>query len=248
MSEYTWRDLRESLDLRELENLRELTAYTVQSQYAASEKILSLAAQYQEHIDPHVDIDLFYEKMFNIYTAEGVGLDNWGVILGIGRMIEAPFPGECFGFDRSSLHPFDQLPFAPDSGTAIADTTVTLDDDPYRWLLLYKAMANISASTAKAQNHLLRMLVNTGIASFPHAAYVLEVDKMVIRWVFEDSLTPMQAAVFKAAGTLARGAGVGWQHYAINPAATFGFDGSNMRPFNQASFASKNALTLSSGE
>ena len=216
MSMYTWRDWREVLDVRELENIREFTSYAIQSQYSASKKILALAAGYQDRIDPHLDIELFYTKMFNIYTAEGVGLDNWGVILQMPRTIADPDTGQ----------------------------SVTLGDEYYRLLLLYKAMANISASTADAQNYLLAMLVNTGIAGFPRAAYVLEVDTMVIRWVFEDFLDPMQLLVFKAAGTLARGGGVGWELYAVNPERVFGFDGGDWQPFNQAPFAPDAALVM----
>jgi hypothetical protein len=213
---YTWRNFRTVANVRELENTREFTSYAIQSQYSASKKILALAAGYQERIDPHVDVDLFYRKMFDIYTAEGFGLDNWGVILQIGRTITDPETG----------------------------ANITLEDEYYRLLLLYKAMANISASTADAQNSLLAMLINTGIGGFPHIAYVLEVDTMVIRWVFEDFLDQIQLAVFKVAGTLARGAGVGWEFYAINPGQVFGFDGSEMNPFNQAPFAPDNALTI----
>ena len=216
MSMYTWRDWREVLDVRELENIREFTSYAIQSQYSASKKILALAAGYQDRIDPHLDIELFYTKMFNIYTAEGVGLDNWGVILQMPRTIADPDTGQ----------------------------SVTLGDEYYRLLLLYKAMANISASTAGAQNYLLAMLVNTGIAGFPRAAYVLEVDTMVIRWVFEDFLDDTQLLVFKVAGTLARGAGVGWELYAVDPLRVFGFDGGSWQPFNQAPFAPDNALTI----
>jgi len=211
---FTWRDIRATVDARELENFREETGYAIQSQYSASKKILALAAGFQKRIDPHLDIDLFYRTMFDIYTAEGVGLDNWGLILGVKRTI-------------ADL----------DTGAAI-----TLDDEYYRLLLLYKAMANISASTAAAQNALLATLVDTGIAGFPRLAYVLEVGTMVIRWVFEDYLNPVQMAVFRAAGTLTRGAGVGWEFYAVSPDQVFGFDGSEMHPFNQAPFASDFAL------
>lgn len=246
MSMYTWRDIRTCKDLRELDNVRELTGYTIQSQYAASKKMLALAAQYQEHIDPHVDVDLFYDKMFNIYTAEGFGLDNWGVILQIGRSIPGPYLGPCFGFDGSLLHPFNQYPFVPDDSSTQA-TYITLDDEMYRLILLYKALANISASTADAQNKLLQALLDTGIGNFPRIAYVLEVDTMVIRWVFEGPLNATQMAVFSVAGTLARGAGVGWELYAINPQQTFGFDGSGMQPFNQAPFAPDRALISTRG-
>ena len=216
MSMFTWRDWREVLDARELEDIRDYTGYAIQSQYSASKKILALAAAFQARIDPHVDVELFYEKMFDIYTAEGVGLDNWGLILQMPRTISDADTGQ----------------------------SVTLTDEYYRLLLLYKAMANISASTAKAQNELLAALVNTGIAGFPRAAYVLEVDTMVIRWVFEDFLNPMQLLVFKAAGTLARGGGVGWELYAVDPARVFGFDGGDWQPFNQAPFAPDAALVI----
>lgn len=211
---YTWRDFRGVKSLRELENIRDLTGYAIQSQYSASPKIMALAAGFQHQIDPHADVELFHEKIFNIYTAEGVGLDNWGLILRMSRTIADPGSGQA----------------------------VSLEDEYYRLLLLYKAMANISACTAAAQNELLAMLINTGIGGFPRVAYVLEVDVMVIRWVFEDFLNATQIAVFKAAGTLARGAGVGWELYALHTAAVFGFDGSGMQPFNQKPFAPDNAL------
>lgn len=242
MGMYTWRNWRDVKDVRELENTREFTSYAIQSQYSASKKILALAAGFQERIDPHVDVDLFYRKMIDIYTAEGFGLDNWGVILQIGRTIPGPYAGDCFGFDGSGLAPFDQLPFAPDSGSAAAVTMITLDDELFRLLLLYKALANISASDAATQNKLLSVLIDTGIGGFGNVAYVLEIDTMVIRWVFEDHMTPLQIAVFKVAGTLARGAGVGWELYAINPGQVFGFDGSAMQPFNQAPFAGDKSL------
>ena len=242
MGMYTWRNWREVKDIRELENIREFTSYAIQSQYSASKKILALAAGYQERIAPPTDVDLFYRKMFDIYTAEGFGLDNWGVILGIGRTIPGPYVGDCFGFDGSGLAPFDQLPFAPDSGSGSAVTMLTLDDELFRLLLLYKALANISASDAATQNKLLSVLIDTGIGGFGNVAYVLEVDTMVIRWVFEDYMTPLQLAVFKVAGTLARGSGVGWELYSINPARVFGFTGGDFQPFNQAPFAADNAL------
>ena len=214
MGLYTWRNWRDISDVRELENIREFTSYAIQSQYSASKRIRALAAGYQLRINPDIDIQLFYNKMFNIYTAEGIGLDNWGFILQIERNITDP------------------------------DTSVSfnLDDEPYRLLLLYKALANISASDAISQNKLLSVLVDAGIGGFGSVAYVLEIDTMVIRWVFEDFLNEIQLAVFKVAGTLARGAGVGWELYAINPLEVFGFDGSEMQPFNQAPFVPGNIL------
>lgn len=214
MSMYTWRDIHETLNFRELENVREKTSYAIQSQYSASKTILALAAQYQDQLDPHIDIDLFYDTMFNIYTAQGVGLDNWGRILQISRTIN-------------------------DTDLGI---NITLNDDYYRLQLLYKALANISASTAEAQNKLLSVLVGTDINRDSIPVYVIEVDTMVIRWVFETFFDLIRLAVFKNVGILARGAGVGWELYALDPTQVFGFDGSGMQPFNQAPFAPDDAL------
>ena len=212
----TWPDFRDAPDLREMDNTREMTSEAIQSQYAASSRVLDLAEGFQLRLDPTEDIDLFYNKIFNILTAEGTGLDAWGVITAMPRTIDDPDTGR----------------------------SITLDDEYYRLLLLYKAMANISPSDAHSLNSLLQSLVNTGIAAFPRLAYVLEVDTMVIRWVFEDFLNDMQLLVFKAAGTLARGGGVGWELYAVDPQKVFGFDQSLMQPFNQAPFAPDAALVM----
>ena len=209
----TWADMRDpGSDLRGEHNLRGMRSIAIQSQYSASPRLLALAASFQDTLDPSADIQVFYSKMFNILTAQGIGLDIWGRIVGLGRTIER--------------------------GAA----SLTLEDEMYRLLLLYKALANISSDTPAALNALLSTLVATGAGGLPGRAYVLEVAPMVIRLVFEDFLSPVQLAVFEAAGTLARGAGVGWELYAIHPGKVLGFDGQEMHPFNQAPFAPDDAL------
>lgn len=211
----TWFNVRIDSNLREHDNLREMVSYAIQSQYSASKRILALAAIFQSVITiTENDTDLLFDNIINIYTASGLGLEWWGNLLAVGRVIEDM-----------------------DTGAAL-----TLNDEYYRLLLLYKAMSNISTDTAETLNYLLKHLVDSGIADFPSVAYVLEVDTMVIRWVFEGVLNDIQRAVFYAAGTLARGAGVGWELYAVNPVQVFGFDGSGMLPFNQAPFAPDNSL------
>ncbi len=272
MGMHTWRNWRDTPNTRALENIREHTGYAIQSQYSASKKILALAAGFQERIDPQADVGLFYEKMFDIHTAEGAGLDNWGEILQVGRTISGPYAGDCFGFALSGLAGFGLAPFAPDSGSHDPNR-ITLDDELFRLLLLYKALANISASDAATQNKLLSVLIDTRVfhpllggtdvpeqspetrprrskrptarTASPGVAYVLEIGTMAIRWVFESPMTPVQLAVFKVAGTLARGAGVGWELYALDPTRTFGFDNSTMQPFNQAPFAGDMSRAIS---
>lgn len=209
----TWSDVRWNPDLRAGHNLRGMRSRAIQSQYSASARILALAAMMRDMLDPLPEEDLFYRKMFDILTAEGEGLDNWGRILDMGRTIA--------GRDGVSL---------------------TLEDGLYRLLLLYKAMANISPGDPESLNRLLKALCDTGVGGLPRAAYVLETGPMVIRWVFEDYLTDEQQAVFEAAGTLARPGGVGYEWYFVNPGQIFGFDGSGLHPFNQAPFRPDNSL------
>lgn len=239
----TSRNIRSPENFRSLHSVREKVSYAIQSQYSASEKILALAASFQKRIEPRADVNLFYQKIFNIYTAEGEGLDIWGRILGIGRIIDGPPDVECFGFQGSNLYPFDQAPFIPDDAL-VPPTYLTLDDDAFRLMLLYKALANISASDAATQNRLLSVLIDTGVGGFSGAAYVLEIGTMVIRWVFETRLTAEQLSIFSIVGTLARGAGVGWELYMIDKPRTFGFQGSGLQPFNQAPFIRNGALIL----
>lgn len=231
---YTWRDFQEIANLRDVDNILDFTSYAIQSQYSASEKILALAAAMQKSINPQADVELLYDKVFNIYTAQGAALDNWGVIIQIPRTIPGIQSSRASGIQSGANKSLSGTP-----------ESITLNDEYYRLLLLYKAMANISASTASSQNSLLAMLVNTGIAGLPRVAYVLEVGVMLIRWVFEDFLNDTQLAVFYAAGTLTRGAGVGWELYAIEPSSVFGFNGSLLQPFNQGAFAPDNILISS---
>lgn len=60
---------------------------------------------------------------------------------------------------------------------------------------------------------------------------------MTIRVVFEFYADAIQTAILQNYGLLARGGGVGWEWYQIDPATTFGFDGSALQPFNQGIFA-----------
>jgi hypothetical protein len=215
----TWNDINETPDLRAEHNIRGMRSWAIQSQYSASPRMLRLMAAMQDALDLSRVTDDFYRQCFNLLTAEGVGLDNWGRILNIRRTI-----------------------------TGQSGVSLTLEDEPYRLLLLYKAMANIASGEVEALNRLLKALCDTGVGGLPKVGYVLEAGKMVVRWVFEDYLTDVQLAVFQAAGTLARPAGVGYEWYFVHPGQVFGFDGSGLHPFNQAPFRPDDSLRVSTGD
>ena len=198
---------------------------SIQSQYAASRAIRALVDGMNLRIDPAADIDLFYEKFFNIYTAEGAGLDNWGVILGAGRLLAVP-GGDFFGFSGSGLSPFDNAPFYYHGVT----DNYYLTDEAYRRLLLFKALANISAADAATLNKLLAKVFDG------RAAYVLEAAPMEIRFNFEFYLTPHERALMRLEYIPPHPGGVGYYWLEADPAQTFGFAGSGLQPFDQGTF------------
>ena len=60
---------------------------TVISQYANSPIICRLISNFNESLDPSKDIKLFYDLFWNLETAQGVGLDFWGRVVGISREV-----------------------------------------------------------------------------------------------------------------------------------------------------------------
>ena len=199
MGDATWKNVFEDENLLKRGNLLSLASYAIESQYAASPAINALCAGFQGELDASADIDLIFNNLININTATGTSLDVWGRILAIPRTLT----------------------------TATGQTT--WDDDTYRFLLLYKALANISAADAATQNNLLSQL-------FGEETFVLDNQNMTLRVVTLFLPDAMQQAILNAYGLLTRGAGVGWEFYQIIPEQTFGFNGSGLQPFNQAVF------------
>lgn len=208
-----------------------LTLETIQSQYGASVHIRGIVEAFSQAIDPNADINLFYDKIFNLDTAEGVGLDIWGLIVGVPRMMKVD-SDEFFGFDGSLLEPFNQAPFYDENTLG---NYYALSDTAYRQLIYYKALSNISESTAESQNRLFSLLFADEVAQGKNL-YILPVGVMKIRALFEFYLSSARLAIFKAYGLLNRGAGVGWEWYMIDKKKTFGFNGSGLMPFDQGVF------------
>lgn len=196
----TWRDMDEVGDLFSLADVGSLASDAIQSQYAASPHLTGLVAGFQRRLDASADLDLIFDNLVWLPTASGVSLDVWGRIVGIPR------------------------------GLMTEEGQIVWDDSAYRFLILYKALANISASDAETLNSLLDRL-------FDGTVYVLDHQNMTIRVVFEFYADVIQTAILQNYGLLARGGGVGWEWYQIDPATTFGFDGSALQPFNQGIFA-----------
>ena len=203
----------------------------VQSQYAASPRILSLLVKKAAILDPGRDLMRWYEGEFNPKTAEGIGIDIWGRIVGIGRSLWMENT-DFFGFHGQDLENFDQAPFWIQS---LASGQVDLSDEAYRFLIFYKAAANIGESTMQAVNQLLGSLFAE--AHGQGSCYVLETGPMQILAVFNFYLTRYELALFQQYGLLDRPAGVGFGWYQHDPSETFGFAGQELQNFNNGVFS-----------
>src|SRR5579871_195716 len=213
---------------------------TVISQYANSPTILALVEDFGQWFDPAANIQDFYLQVWNIETASGFGLDIWGLILGVSRVIPIPGSSGAFGFDNTDT-PKDwqnfgnlTLPTAggPFFSGEISTGSYRLSDGPYLTLLLTKALANVCATTAPALNRLITNL-------FPGRGrcYTQDLGGMEMAYHFNFTLTTIELAILEFSGVLAHPAGVG---VTINivPEELFGFQeaGALSKPFNFGAF------------
>jgi hypothetical protein len=82
---------------------------TVISQYANSPTLRQLIYKMDEYINPDADFDAFYDYVWNVETAQGFGLDIWGRIVGVGRMLTIPGNETFLGYNEA----LNWQPFRP---------------------------------------------------------------------------------------------------------------------------------------
>ncbi len=179
---------------------------TVISQYQQSPTLVEMVEDFAVYIDPRTNLTEFYALVWNVDTAQGFGLDVWGKIVGVSRLLRVIADDPTFGFDNASTPPPDWEPwsqgrFALSGG--LGGEAVILPDDAYRILILTKALANIAATSSAAINQLLRNL-------FPGRgkAYVRDLGGMAMQFVFEFALTPVEYAIVSQSGAVPHPAGV----------------------------------------
>lgn len=217
-------NFRSNENLRACPDIRDDADPTIQSQYSASKTIIGLVQSARVRISPWADINLFYQNIFDIETAQGIGMDIWGRILGIGRLVDVEETGDWFGFEEAGYDPFNTSPMW-DGNTTTQQTR--LADDAYRYLLMWKALANISTADAASLNNLL-------IGLFPGQDVVVhEIGPMEIQLYIYFPLEPYQRAILREYGLWAKGAGVGFGWVEI-PTPVFGFNEANYEPFDNA--------------
>lgn len=208
---------------------------TVISQYQNSPTLLRLVHNMSEYIDRRTDFAAFYQFVWNVDTAVGFGLNIWGRIVGVSRLLQIPGGDSIVGFDNADV-PYDWTPMSEGrfAREGEATTTYELPDDAYRVLILTKALANIATTTGPALNQLLRNM-------FPGRgrAFVRDLGGMAMRFVFNFQLTPVEYAILTQSGVLPHPAGV-FYSVEVVVGGLFGFAGdSTALPFNFGIFNSR---------
>ena len=123
---------------------------TIQSEYTNSPTLLQLIQNMNGYIDQTANIQAFYDFIWNVDTAQGFGLDILGRIVDISRLLEIQSNFNLLGFENNTVPPGVQ-PFGYGVFNVAGNTlsaSYLLPDDAYRTLILVKALANISATTA----------------------------------------------------------------------------------------------------
>lgn len=174
---------------------------TIGSQYANSPTMLALIGSWNDAIDPTTNLQQFYSFVWDIYSAQGWGQDNWGKILGVSRYVELTSAGEWFGVKTSddSFAPLSQAPLY--SGEALT-TTFALSDEAYQKLLLAKAFANISNVSIQALNTLVQTIFGPG------AMCVLDLGAMAMAYVWAATPSAVNVAIAEGSGVLPHPTGV----------------------------------------
>jgi beta-lactam-binding protein with PASTA domain len=186
---------------------------TVISQYANSPTLLQIVSNMNDYVDQSTNFANFFNFVWNVDTAQGFGLDIWGKIVGVSRLLHIPTTFDYVGFDNSATPPPDwqtmgsDQPPQPAVGGAMytgdnATQTYLLSDDAYRQLILAKAFANICSTTAPAINQILQNLYGAG------NAWVLNAGPMAITYNLNFTPTAIQLAILEQSGIIPTPPGV----------------------------------------
>jgi hypothetical protein len=175
---------------------------TIQAEFANSPVITTLIANMFEYVDQTQNLDEFFDLIWNVDTAQGYGLDVWGRIVGVGRVLQVQ-DVSYFGMEGPSGaggDPYDVSPFF-DGGDLT--TNYSLTDAAYRQLILTKAFANICDGSVQAFNQMLNTLFpNQGIC------YVADGLDMTMAYTFQFDLSPLDYAIITQSGVLPKPVGV----------------------------------------
>jgi hypothetical protein len=174
---------------------------TIIAQFQNSPTLRQLIENANTYLDPGPDIDNFYNYVWNVATAQGYGLDVWGRIVGVSRVLQVANDG-AFGFAeaRPGVAGFGQGVFGTGGPTTVS---YALQDSDFRTLIYAKALANISDCSIPSINNILLQL-------FPGRGNCYCTDGLdgTMTYTFSFSLTAVELAIIFQSGAVPKPAGV----------------------------------------
>lgn len=176
---------------------------TIISQYAQSPSLNALLNAFNDWIDPALLIDDFIFNVWDLDTATGYGLDVWGRIVGVGRVLEITTGGRYFGFNQQTSLEVDPFNTSPFYGGQQINNNFVLSDDGFRTLIRAKALSNICDGSIPGINKVLLTL-------FPNRgnAYVTNGRDMTMTYTFTFPLSSVELAIISQSGVLPQPVGV----------------------------------------
>jgi len=157
-----------------------------------------------ESLDQTANFSGLFDLIWNVDSAEGVGLDVWGRIVGVNRVLTVS-SAKFFGFEEQSptVDDFGPGGVSPFYSGQSASSNFALTDEAYRQLIFAKALANICDGSILAINQILLSLFgNSGVC------YVTDNQDMTMTYTFLFFLNPVQEAIISQSGVLPKPVGV----------------------------------------
>lgn len=196
----TWRDIMHVENMMVVPNVESIQSEAIQSQYDSSPKLKAFCKIFQDTIDATKDFDNAFKYISDPNQAEGIFLDWWADRVGVSRTLETN------------------------------GSSVLLTDDQLRFLIFYRAAANIADGSLNRIAELLRRLLGVSVQVYDNLDMTISIRILGV-------LTLQQEYILRNYGLLMRGAGVGYNIIIQNPnTPTFGFDKSGLMPFDQGVF------------
>ncbi len=175
---------------------------TIISQYANSSRLTTLIENFSQYLDQTANFQNFFDLIWNVNTAQGYGLDVWGRIVGVSRVLRIVGDIKYFGF-HEALPGVGSFGFSSFFSGQTLTTNFSLTDANYRTLIFAKALANITDGSIKSLNQILLNL-------FPNRGncYVADGLDMTMAYTFDFTLTPVELAIIQQSGALPKPSGV----------------------------------------
>ena len=172
---------------------------TIISQYDKAATIRELINNMNEYISPTADIAEFYNRVFNIDTATGFGLDIWGRIVGVNRVVKISSTLPYFGLYGTQRTFYQRVLYSGNKPTS----NYPLDDALYRRVIMLKALSNITIPSVFGINQLLKNF-------FPGRGnpHVVDNQDMTMSYAFDFTLTPAETGIVYYSGVFPRPSGV----------------------------------------